>query len=302
MLSDFHPLIQEWFRSRFAGPTEPQQQGWPAIAAGRHTLIAAPTGSGKTLTAFLSAINRLLKLALAGELEERMYVVYVSPLRALSNDMHRNLEAPLNEILALAASHGLDVPPIRVGLRTGDTSSSKRAALVRKPPHILVTTPESLYLMLTAEKSRAKLDAIETVIVDEIHALVRDKRGSHLALTLERLQAWCERPFQRVGLSATQRPIEETARFLVGYQTGDDDDDLPCEIIDVGHQRDLDLAIEIPPSELGGRLYARAMGRGERADRGVDQQPPQHLNLRQYAADGGADYASADGIDGRRCH
>ncbi len=249
-LDHFHPLIQQWFRTRFAGPTEPQQRGWPHIATGRHTLIAAPTGSGKTLTAFLAAIDRLLKLALAGELEQRTYVVYVSPLRALSNDMHRNLEAPLDEIMQLAAETGLQVPPIRIGLRTGDTTPSQRAALVRKPPHILVTTPESLYLMLTAEKSRAKLNAVETVIVDEIHALVRDKRGSHLSLTLERLQAWCERPFQRVGLSATQRPIEDTARFLVGYQTRDESQ-LPCEIIDVGHQRELDLAIEIPPSELG---------------------------------------------------
>ena len=221
-LDHFHPLIQQWFRTRFAGPTEPQQRGWPHIATGRHTLIAAPTGSGKTLTAFLAAIDRLLKLALAGELEQRTYVVYVSPLRALSNDMHRNLEAPLDEIMQLAAETGLQVPPIRIGLRTGDTTPSQRAALVRKPPHILVTTPESLYLMLTAEKSRAKLNAVETVIVDEIHALVRDKRGSHLSLTLERLQAWCERPFQRVGLSATQRPIEDTARFLVAYQTRDE--------------------------------------------------------------------------------
>ncbi|TWU11657.1 putative ATP-dependent helicase Lhr [Symmachiella macrocystis] len=249
-LHNFHPLIQQWFRSRFAAPTEPQQRGWPFIADGQHTLIAAPTGSGKTLTAFLAAIDRLLKLALAGELEQRMYVVYVSPLRALSNDMHRNLEDPLNEIMALATENGIDVPPIRVGLRTGDTKSSQRAALVRKPPHILVTTPESLYLMLTAEKSREKLKAVETVIVDEIHALVRDKRGSHLSLTLERLQSWCERPFQRVGLSATQRPIEYTARFLVGFH-GPNAGQLPCEIIDVGHQRELDLAIEVPPSELG---------------------------------------------------
>ncbi len=250
MLNDFHPVIQTWFRSRFAGPTDPQEQGWPSIAAGQHTLIAAPTGSGKTLTAFLAAIDRLLKLALAGELDERMYVVYVSPLRALSNDMHRNLEEPLCEIMQLAAAEGLEFPPIRVGLRTGDTTPAKRAALVRKPPHILVTTPESLYLMLTAEKSRAKLDGVETVIVDEIHALVRDKRGSHLALTLERLQSWVGQPFQRVGLSATQRPIEDTARFLVGYPD-DDEQTLPCEIIDVGHQRNLDLAIEVPPSELG---------------------------------------------------
>ena len=249
-LNDFHPVIGQWFRARFAAPTEPQQRGWPFIASGQHTLIAAPTGSGKTLTAFLAAIDRLLKLAIAGELEDRIYVAYVSPLRALSNDMHRNLEIPLQEILAIAAEMGLQVSPIRVGLRTGDTTSSQRAALVHKPPHILVTTPESLYLMLTAEKSRKTLVAVETVIVDEIHALVRDKRGSHLSLTLERLAAWSEQPFQRIGLSATQRPIEDIARFLVGYGDGAAES-VPCEIVDVGHQRELDLGIEIPPSELG---------------------------------------------------
>ena len=212
----FHPVIQRWFRGRFAAPTEPQELGWPDLVAGRDVLIAAPTGSGKTLTAFLAAIDRLLRLALRNELTDEIRVVYVSPLRALSNDMHRNLEVPLAEILAVAAELGLEIPPIRVGLRTGDTSASKRAAIVRRPPQILVTTPESLYLMLTSPKAREKLKTVETVIVDEIHALVRDKRGSHLALTLERLAALCPQRLQRIGLSATQRPIEEIARFLVG--------------------------------------------------------------------------------------
>lgn len=215
-LATFHPLIQRWFRAKFAGPTEPQRDGWPHIAAGRNTLIAAPTGSGKTLTAFLAAIDQLLKRSVAGELDDTLRVIYVSPLRALSNDMQRNLESPLREIYSLAAEEGLELAPIRVGLRTGDTSAKDRAALSRKPPQILVTTPESLYLLLTGKKSRSKLKHVETVIIDEIHALVRDKRGSHLSLSLERLSALCEKPPQRVGLSATQRPIEVTAEFLVG--------------------------------------------------------------------------------------
>ncbi len=289
-LESFHPIIQRWFRGRFAAPTEPQQLGWPQIAQGAHTLIAAPTGSGKTLTAFLAAIDRLLKEAIAGTLSQEIRVIYVSPLRALSNDMHRNLEVPLAEIIALALEEHPHILPIMAGLRTGDTSASKRASLLRKPPHILVTTPESLYLLLTSAKGRDRLRSVETVIVDEIHALVRDKRGSHLALSLERLAALCRRPIQRVGLSATQRPIEDTANFLVGAsasvaelaraQTGanglnsgessyDQANGLSsgefsyskvdgnvrpapnCAIVDVGHQRDLDLAIETPQSDLG---------------------------------------------------
>lgn len=242
----FHPLIRDWFLDRFEGPTQSQTAGWPSIADGQHTLIAAPTGSGKTLTAFLTCIDRLVKDGIAGCLDQELRVIYVSPLRALSNDMHRNLEQPLAEINALAKSRGVELPDIRVGLRTGDTSSAQRAAIIRKPPHILVTTPESLYLMLTAEKARERLTTVDTLIIDEIHALVRDKRGSHLALSVERLCALSERPIQRIGLSATQKPIETVARFLVGSFEIEQ-----CNIIDVGHGRELDLAIETPDSELG---------------------------------------------------
>ncbi|MDX1969584.1 MAG: DEAD/DEAH box helicase [Planctomycetaceae bacterium] len=267
----FHPLIAAWFAQRFAGPTEPQRRGWPVIQAGGPVLIAAPTGSGKTLTAFLSVIDRLFRESEAGTLGDEMRVVYLSPLRALSNDMQRNLEAPLREIADLAATAGLEVPPIRVGLRTGDTSAAQRATLIRKPPHVLVTTPESLYLLLTSEKGREALRSVETVIVDEIHALVRDKRGSHLALSLERLEALTARPIQRIGLSATQKPLDRIAAFLIGERgdvspPGDASRDegsecksprgltsprSPCAIVDVGHQRQLDLALEIPVDEIG---------------------------------------------------
>jgi len=212
----FLPVVRDWFLGRFAGPTEPQSQGWPAIARGEHTLIAAPTGSGKTLTAFLAAIDRLLREGLEGSLPDELRVVYLSPLRALSNDMHRNLEVPLAEIAEVAAARGCELPPLRIGLRTGDTPARERARLIRQPPHILVTTPESLYLLLTSPRGRERLASVQTVIVDEIHALVRDKRGSHLALSLERLDALCGRRVQRIGLSATQRPMERIAAFLVG--------------------------------------------------------------------------------------
>ena len=249
----FHPAVESWFARRFAeGPTPAQAGGWPEIAAGRHTLIAAPTGSGKTLAAFLVCIDRLLRGGGDGSLPDETRVIYVSPLKALAVDVAKNLIEPLAEIRALAAEQGPSLPEIRVATRSGDTPAAQRAALTKRPPHLLVTTPESLYLLLTADKSREKLRTVDTVIVDEIHAVARDKRGSHLALSLERLAALCPRPPQRIGLSATQRPIETLARLLVGAGP---DRDLPdgrpdCAIVDEGHRRALDLAIEVPGSEL----------------------------------------------------
>src|SRR5919106_425440 len=217
MLSEFfHPLVVEWFESKFTEPTDAQWQSWPRIVAREHTLVAAPTGSGKTFAAFLVAIDRLLRQAVSSDLPDEVQVVYVSPLKALSNDIRRNLQAPLEEIQALAAAAACNASPIRVTVRTGDTPPSERQAMLRKPPHILVTTPESLYLLLTGAKSREILRTVKTVIVDEIHALARDKRGSHLALSLARLDRLCTTPPVRVGLSATQRPMDEIARFLVG--------------------------------------------------------------------------------------
>ncbi|HTT22229.1 MAG TPA: DEAD/DEAH box helicase [Candidatus Sulfotelmatobacter sp.] len=240
-----HPLVAEWFVSRFGTPTEPQEQGWPHILAGRATLISAPTGSGKTLAAFLACIDRLVRKALAGELRDRTEVLYVSPLKALGNDIQKNLEIPLGEILALAGERGLLMPEIRTAVRTGDTLMPERRAMLKRPPHILVTTPESLYILLTSERSRAVLRDVETVIVDEIHAVADDKRGAHLSLSLERLEALTYRRPVRIGLSATQKPIEEVAHFLTG--TGRHD---PI-VVDVGHKRKLDLGIEVPPMPLG---------------------------------------------------
>src|SRR3977135_103797 len=212
-----HPLVRDWFVQRFGTPTEPQEQGWPHILAGRTTLISAPTGSGKTLAAFLACINLLVCKALAGELSDRTEVLYISPLKALGNDIQRNLEVPLGEILQMAGERGFLMPQIRTAVRTGDTLMHERRAMLKTPPHILVTTPESLYMLPPAEKSRAILRDVETVIVDEIHAVADDKRGSHLTLSLERLEALTHRPPVRLGLSATQKPIEEVAHFLAGY-------------------------------------------------------------------------------------
>jgi len=244
-LSWAHPLVAEWFVGKFGTPTEPQEQGWPHILAGRTTLISAPTGSGKTLAAFLACIDRLVRKALAGDLSDRTEVLYVSPLKALGNDIQKNLEIPLGEILALAGERGLLMPEIRTAVRTGDTLMPERRAMLKRPPHILVTTPESLYILLTAEKSRAILRDVETVIVDEIHAVADDKRGAHLTLSLERLEALTHRPPVRIGLSATQKPIEEVAHFLTGSGRPN-----PV-IVNIGHKRKLDLAIEVPPMPLG---------------------------------------------------
>jgi len=240
-----HPLVAEWFVRKFGTPTEPQEQGWPHILAGRTTLISAPTGSGKTLTAFLACIDRLVRKALAGDLTDRTEVLYVSPLKALGNDIQKNLEGPLGEILALAGERGLLMPEIRTAVRTGDTLAHERRSMLKRPPHILVTTPESLYILLTAEKSRAILRDVETVIVDEIHAVADDKRGAHLTLSLERLEALTHKPPVRIGLSATQKPIDEVAHFLTGSGRPD-----PV-IVDIGHKRKLDLGIEVSPMPLG---------------------------------------------------
>ena len=240
-----HPLVRDWFVGRFGTPTEPQIEGWPAILAGKAALISAPTGSGKTLAAFLVCIDQLVRKALRGELEDRTEVLYVSPLKALGNDIQKNLEVPLGEILQLAGERGLLMPEIRTAVRTGDTLAHERRAMLVRPPHILVTTPESLYILLTAAKSREVLKTVETVIVDEIHAMADDKRGSHLAVSLERLEHLTGRSLARIGLSATQKPIELVAQFLTGGSRPG-----PV-VVNVGHRRELDLAVEVPGSELG---------------------------------------------------
>ena len=260
-----HPAIARWFRNRFGQPTPPQADGWPAIAADRHTLIAAPTGSGKTLAGFLMAINRLYLDHEAGEEQTGTDVVYVSPLKALAVDIAENLQRPLSEIADTATAMGLTSPDLTIGVRTGDTPASERQAMVRRPRTFVVTTPESLYLLITAARGRQVLGGVRTVIVDEIHAMARDKRGSHLSITLERLEHLCRRsgnpPPARIGLSATQRPIETVARLLVGTRTvpttpgrhqgsGEPERDIDCAIIDGGHSRHLDLDLELPEGEL----------------------------------------------------
>ncbi len=248
MIHIFHPIVSAWFNRKFGDPTPPQAQAWPHIAAGESVLLAAPTGSGKTMAAFLVCIDQLVRRAIDGELGDGVQIVYVSPLRALSNDIHRNLEEPLAEIREIAKEFGVDLPEIRALVRTGDSTSTERAAVIRNPPHILVTTPESLYLLVTAQKGRGVLCKARSVIVDEIHALARDKRGTHLMLSLERLDDLCGQKLQRIGLSATQRPLDQIANFLVGV----DEARQPrkCVIVDAGMSRDLDLAQITPNSEL----------------------------------------------------
>src|SRR5215469_8219893 len=240
-----HPLVRDWFVGRFGTPTEPQLQGWPHILAGKTALISAPTGSGKTLAAFLICIDRLVRKALSGDLIDQTEVLYVSPLKALSNDIQKNLEGPLGEILELAGQRGMLMPEIRTAVRSGDTLAHERRAMLAHPPHILVTTPESLYILLTAGRSREVLRTVGSVIVDEIHAVADDKRGAHLALSLERLDQLTGKRLPRIGLSATQKPIELVADFLTGA------DGSAAHIVQIGHRRELDLAIEIPGSELG---------------------------------------------------
>jgi ATP-dependent helicase Lhr and Lhr-like helicase len=255
VLESFHPAVRAWFERRFpAGPTVPQAAGWAEIAAGRDTLIAAPTGSGKTLAAFLVCIDRIYRAHEAGVNPGLgPEVVYVSPLKALAVDIWQNLNRPLAEVAEVAAEQGMTAPVIRVAVRTGDTAAAERAAMLKRPPDFLITTPESLYLLVTAERSRAMLRAVTTVIVDEIHAVAGNKRGSHLALTLERLQHVAEQPVQRIGLSATQRPVQAVARLLVGAgaDRSEADGSPRCSIVDTGHQRELDLGLELPSDELG---------------------------------------------------
>src|SRR5262245_32573087 len=238
-LASFHPTVREWFTERLGEPTRPQREGWPSIRGGHNTLIAAPTGSGKTLAAFLSALDGLLSRG--SELADETHVLYVSPLKALASDIQKNLDRPLAEIRERDPS----LPEIRVVVRTGDTTQKARASMLKKPPHILVTTPEPLYIPRTSKGGHPILRPVKTVIVDEIHSPARDKRGSHLALSLERLEALTggTEPLQRIGLSATQKPLEDVARFLVGVGR-------ECKLVDAGHLRNLDLAIEVPPSPL----------------------------------------------------
>src|SRR5258707_14490598 len=232
---DFHPVLREWWASRFAEATDAQLDGWRAIRRGEDTLIAAPTGSGKTLAAFLTSLDQLLREGIESDLPDEVRVIYVSPLKALSADIHKNLAVPRREI------HALSPVKITAAVRSGDTPQNERAAMLRTPPHILVTTPESLYLLLTAERSRSMLKTARVVIVDEIHAVLQSRRGAHLALTLERLDHICGRKLQRIGRSATQKPIEEVARFLTRE---------PCTVVDRGHKRKMDLAVEVPGSPL----------------------------------------------------
>ena len=264
----FHPVVARWFEGRFGEPTPAQADGWPAIARGENTLIAAPTGSGKTLAAFLWSIDRLFQAALSRPLEDRTWTIYVSPLKALGNDIQKNLQEPLEGIQALSVKEGVAAPEIRVAVRSGDTSAWERRKMVKQPPHILITTPESLYILLTAESSRRYLATADTVILDEIHAVAGNKRGAHLALSLERLDALAGRRLQRIGLSATQKPIEEIAALLVGTGGTDPDGRLQCTVVDHGHRRPMELRVEVPDQELGpiashelwGETYDRIAG------------------------------------------
>jgi ATP-dependent Lhr-like helicase len=253
MLARFHPLVRQWFKETLGEPSDPQRKGWPAIASGAHTLILAPTGTGKTLAAFLWELNELIVRGIADPLPNAVHLLYISPLKALNNDIQRNLDRPLADLRARFAVEGKQFPEIRVAVRTGDTPASARARMLRKSPHILITTPESLNIMLTSVKGRGMFSSVRAVIVDEIHAIAGTKRGAHLALTLERLEALVERTPQRIGLSATQKPLEEVARFLGGCEDSEPGSSRfrPVTIVDCGMTKEMQISVESPVADLG---------------------------------------------------